>query len=274
MSNSETSVPQSTLAAPNNLHGARGVDTALGKVAQVTFLFWVMKIIATTLGETAGDFISMTLGLGYFVGLAITFVLLMIFLSLQISAARFHIVLFWVAIVATTTMGTEVSDLMDRTLGLGYVGGASLLAAGLAVTLGVWYLLKKDLGINPIVKTDTEILFWIAVIFSNSLGTAFGDALSDAVGLSYIEGALVTAAVMRRGAGAALYATRVNEILLFWIAFVFTRPFGATFGRFSHQTRCQRGLALSRLDASLVAVVLLAVVMFISSRRWFDKSRL
>lgn len=246
--------------------GERFPANTLSKVAEVTFLFWVMKIIATTLGETAGDTISMTLGLGYVTGLVITSVFLLGALSAQIRAARYHIVLFWLAIVATTTMGTEVSDMMDRTLGLGYIWGSAVLTAGLLATLAVWYHRKRDLGINSIVDTDTEIMFWVAVIFSNSLGTAFGDALVDVVGLSYIQGAFVTAGVI----GVVLvlhYATKVNEIALFWIAFIFTRPFGATFGDFLTKPIPKGGLELGRAQASAVALALLFVIIIIASRR-------
>jgi len=242
----------------------------LNKVAEVTLLFWIMKIIATTLGETAGDFISMTLGLGYTTGLAITSALLVAILAVQIRAPRFHIVVFWLAIVATTTAGTEVSDLMDRTLGLGYVGGSLVLVAGLALTLAVWYYRDGNLSVDPIVRRDAEVLFWIAVVFSNSLGTAFGDALVDVVGLSFVQGALATAGVI----GVVLmlhYATRFNRIALFWLAFIFTRPFGATFGDFLTKPLSLGGLHLGRMEASLVAVALLGVVMSVSSRRERDR---
>ncbi|MGB7755545.1 MAG: hypothetical protein WBL23_05735 [Salinisphaera sp.] len=241
-----------------------------GKVAEVTLLFWVLKIIATTLGETAGDALSMTLGLGYVTALVVTAVFLLAVLAVQISAERSRIALFWLAIVATTTMGTEVSDMMDRTLGLGYVWGSMILTAGLLTTLAVWYYRKRDLSIRGIVRTETEIMFWIAVIFSNSLGTAFGDALVDVVGLSYIQGALVTAGVI--GVVLALhYATRVNAIFLFWVAFIFTRPFGATFGDFLTKSISQGGLELGRLQASAVALVLMAVLMFFASGPWAQR---
>lgn len=244
---------------------ADGAD-ALNKVAEVTLFFWVMKIIATTLGETAGDFISMTLGLGYVTGLAITSALLLFVLTAQVRSARFHPALFWLAIVATTTAGTEVSDMMDRTLNLGYVAGSLVLTAGLLVTLAIWYLRDRDLSVEPIVRTDAEVMFWIAVVFSNSLGTAFGDALVDVVGLSYIQGALVTSGVI----GVVLilhYATNVNRIALFWVAFIFTRPFGATFGDFLTKSIPKGGLDLGRFQASAVALVLLATIMAFAHRR-------
>lgn len=248
----------------DSLARSEATDRTLNKVAEVTFAFWVMKIIATTLGETAGDFISMTLGLGYTMGLAITSAVLVAVLAMQIRAPRFHPVVFWLAIIATTTAGTEVSDLMDRTLGLGYVGGSLVLVAGLVLTLAVWYYRDGNLSVDPIVRRDAEIMFWIAVVFSNSLGTAFGDALVDVVGLSYIQGALVTAGVI----GMVLllhYATRLNRIALFWLAFIFTRPFGATFGDLLTKPLSLGGMDLGRMQASLVAVAVLGAVMFVSS---------
>ena len=234
------------------------------KVAQVTLAFWVMKILATTLGETAGDFISMTLNLGYYVGFAITFALLAVILTAQVRSERFHPALFWTAIVATTTAGTEVSDLMDRSLGLGYLWGSVILVAGLAATLAIWYKRHGSLEVYPIRDRRIEVLFWTAVVFSNSLGTAFGDFLVDNAGLSYINGALVTASVI--GVVVALhYFTRINEVLLFWIAFVFTRPFGATFGDFLTKPLDHGGLNLPREYASLITLGLLAAVLAIST---------
>jgi uncharacterized membrane-anchored protein len=224
-----------------------------------------MKILATTLGETAGDFLSMTLDLGYYVSLALTFGLLIIILIAQIRSRALHSVLFWTAIVATTTAGTEVSDMMDRSLGLGYVGGSILLSLGLAITLGVWWWRERDLRVYPLTRRDAEVMFWIAVVFSNSLGTAFGDFLTDNLGLSYIQGAMVTAGVI--GAVVLLhYATRLSHVLLFWIAFIFTRPFGATFGDLLTKPIDMGGLNLPRGEASAVTLALLAFVLFVSLR--------
>ena len=241
------------------------MNDIVSKVAKVTLVFWILKIIATTLGETAGDFIAQTLNLGYIVGLAITGSFLIVVLIAQVRSTSFHPALFWAAIVATTTAGTEVSDLMDRTLGFGYVLGSVILLVGLVATLSVWYVRQRDLKIYPIVKTNVEIMFWIAVIFSNSLGTAFGDALVDVVGLSYMQGAFVTAGVI----GIVLllhYLTDVSEVALFWIAFVFTRPFGATFGDFLTKPIAKGGLELGTLAASGVALVLLAGIIYFTSR--------
>ncbi len=251
------------------------------KVAAVTLAFWIMKILATTLGETFGDFISMTLlrdrlGIAEFYGpaLAITFFVLAVILWLQISSKTFHPLLFWSAIIATTTVGTEISDFMDRTLGLGYTLGSLVLVTALAITLAVWYYREGNLSIDPIVHKGAEIMFWLAVLFSNSLGTAFGDYLHDEAGLSFIQGALVTAGVI--GVVAALhYFTKLNSILLFWIAFVFTRPFGATFGDFLTKPLADGGLNIPREYASLITLAMLLTVLFVStslSRRNADET--
>ncbi len=236
----------------------------VSKVAEVTIYFWIAKVLATTLGETAGDYISMTLGLGYYAGLAITFAILAVILFFQIAWKGYHIALFWAAIIATTTAGTEISDFMDRSLGLGYLLGSLILVLGLLGTLAVWYRREGDLSIYPIVRKDAEIMFWIAVLFSNSLGTAFGDFLVDNAGLSFIEGALVTAGVILVVA-ALHYFTRLNHVLLFWVAFIFTRPFGATFGDLLTKPVADGGLNLPRGYASLITLGLLAAVLYAST---------
>ncbi len=235
------------------------------KVATVTLAFWIMKILATTLGETAGDFLSMTLNLGYYVSFAITFAALLVILFAQIRSERYHAALFWTAIVATTTAGTEVSDLMDRSLGLGYLWGSLILAGGLAATLAFWHRRRGYIRVYPVVRRDVEILFWVAVVFSNSLGTAFGDFLTEDLGLSYVQGALVTAGVIAVVL-ALHYLTRIDEVLLFWIAFIFTRPFGATFGDLLTKPTAKGGLSLPRGYASIVALGLLIVVLVVSER--------
>lgn len=241
------------------------VPQLISKIAKVTLAFWVMKILATTLGETTGDFISMTLGLGYDVGLAITFAALAVILFGQISGQRYHPILFWTSIIATTTAGTEVSDFMDRSLNLGYLGGSLLLVAGLCATLLIWYKRIGNLRVYPIERRETEVLFWIAVLFSNSLGTAFGDFLVDDIGLSFIQGAFVTAAVIMVIA-VLHYLKLFHDVLLFWIAFIFTRPFGATFGDFLTKPLSAGGLGLPREYASLITLLLLGAVLYISSK--------
>jgi uncharacterized membrane-anchored protein len=238
--------------------------STLNKVAAITLSFWVAKVIATTLGETAGDFLAHTLGLGYTLGLAITGALLIAVLITQIRSKTYHPAIFWAAIVATTTAGTEISDLMDRTLGLGYVGGSSVLFAGLLGTLAIWLFRKGSLSVDFIDDRETELFFWVAVLFSNSLGTAFGDAIVDVLGFSYMQGAMICSAVI----GVVLvlhYLTSVNTVLLFWAAFIFTRPFGATFGDMLSKPVAKGGLELGTLETSIVAAVLLIAVLVTSS---------
>lgn len=238
----------------------------VNKIAEVTISFWVMKIIATTLGETAGDFIAHTLALGYVIGLGVTGVFLLIALAYQIRATAYSPAAFWVAIIATTTAGTEVSDMMDRTLGLGYAGGALLLIIVLSASLMIWKRRIGGLSVSPITGGEQEIWFWVAVVASNSLGTAFGDFLVDNLGLSYLQGAFVTMAVI--GVVLALhYGKRMNETALFWAAFIFSRPFGATFGDFLTKPLDKGGLDLGTAQSSLISVALLTVLIIFTSRR-------
>ena len=162
------------------------------KVVEITLLFWIMKILATTLGETLGDMLSMTFNLCYLTSLLLTMAVFLVVLFSQLAVKRLYPVLFWLVVIGTTTVGTEISDFMDRTLGLGYMYGSLILSAGLFATLGLWYYKVKSLIVSPIYSFRVELFYWIAVLFSNSLGTAFGDYLSDDAGLSYGTGAMVT----------------------------------------------------------------------------------
>jgi uncharacterized membrane-anchored protein len=236
----------------------------LNKVAKITGFFWVMKVLATTLGEMLGDFFSMTLNLGYTIGLAITVVFLLIVLLIQLKVFKFIPPLYWLVIVGTTTVGTEISDLMDRTFGLGYELGSLILFIGLMIVLFVWHRTEKQIKIYPITETRVEVFYWVAILFSNSLGTAFGDYLSDNIGLSYLLGAAVTGALILIVI-LLHYFTKLNEILLFWIAFIFTRPFGATFGDFLTKPIAKGGLNFGRGVASLIAAALLCFFIFFSS---------
>ena len=243
---------------------------ALNKIAEVTIYFWIIKIIATTLGEMSGDMLAQTLNLGYVMGLLITGAFLVTVLIFQIRADRYHPALFWAAIVGTTMVGTEISDMMDRTFGLGYIWGSVILTIGLLATLAVWYKRDGDLSVDPIVRKDAEVTFWIAVLFSNSLGTAFGDFLVDVVNLSYVQGALVTMGVIATVL-VLHYTKALNDIALFWIAFVFTRPFGATFGDLLTKPTTKGGLDLGTYWASLVSLILIIGFVYLSHRH--DRSR-
>jgi uncharacterized membrane-anchored protein len=233
------------------------------KVAQITLIFWLMKIVATTLGETLGDFISMTLNLGYAIGIAVTLVFFLVILFTQLSLKKYIPIVFWMVIVGTTTLGTEISDFIDRSLHLGYTLGSLLLTSCLLLTLTLWFKKYKSLKVYPIHEKQKELYYWIAILFSNSLGTAFGDFLGDSLELSYLAGALVTGGVIVIVL-LLHYLTKINHIVLFWVAFVFTRPFGATFGDFLTKPLAKGGLNLGTLQSSLVSMFILAILLFIA----------
>ena len=238
----------------------------INKIAEITLLFWLMKIVATTLGETLGDFISMTLNLGYSTGIAITLVFFIVLLYIQLKTANYKPTAFWLVIIATTTFGTEISDFIDRSLNLGYTIGSLILLIGLLLTLFIWYKKYNNLTVSPIIENKKEIYFWIAVLFSNSLGTAFGDYLSDVIGFTYLQGALITATII---VFVVLlhYFTKLNEALLFWLAFVFTRPFGATFGDFLTKPITKGGLDLGTLQASIVSIIIMLFLIYFSHKK-------
>ena len=236
------------------------------KVAQITVLFWIMKVIATTLGETLGDFFSMTAGFGYLITLIAMLLFFIIALTVQLSVKKYIPVVYWLVIISTTTLGTEISDFMDRTLHLGYTIGSIILFVCLVATLISWKVKFKTLQVFPIENRNKEIFYWIAILFSNSLGTAFGDFLSDDLGLTYLMGALITALIIIVVI-LLHYFTRLNQVVLFWIAFVFTRPFGATFGDFLTKPVSKGGLDLGTLNASLTSIVLMAILIIFSHRK-------
>jgi uncharacterized membrane-anchored protein len=238
------------------------------KVAEITIYFWVLKIIATTLGETADDMFSMTLDMGYINSLFLTGAILLIIMFFQIRAEKFHSLLFWGAIVGTTTVGTEISDMMDRTFHFGYFFGSAVLISCLLTTLIIWYMKEQSLLVYPIKKRSKEIMFWIAVLSSNSLGTAFGDFLTDNLNLTYIMGALVTSSIIVIVL-LLHYATKINESVLFWIAFIFTRPFGANFGDLLTKPYNYGGLNLSRIDSTIVLLVLFSITLYMSQKRHY-----
>ena len=236
---------------------------SVNKIAEITLLFWLMKIVATTLGETLGDFISMTLNLGYLTGIAITLLFFVTLVYFQLKTKNYNPISFWLVIIATTTLGTEISDFIDRSLNLGYTVGSLILLSGLIVTLYLWYIKYRNLNVSPIIEKPKELYFWIAVLFSNSLGTAFGDYLGDIIGLSYLQGALITASIIIFVV-LLHYYTKMNEVLLFWLAFVFTRPFGATFGDFLTKPIAKGGLDLGTLKSSIVSMIIMFILIYYS----------
>ncbi len=238
----------------------------LNKVAPITVLFWLMKVVATTLGETLGDFIAQTLNLGYYIGLGITFVFFLVVLFFQLNVKKYIPAIYWLVIIGTTTLGTEISDFLDRSLNLGYAWGSLLLVICLGVSLFLWFKKYQNLEVYPITEKQKELYYWTAILFSNSLGTAFGDFLSDNIGLTYLQGAIVTGAIILIVI-LLHYYTKINAILLFWIAFVFTRPFGATFGDFLTKPLAKGGLDLGTLNASMVSIGIMAILIYFSHKQ-------
>ncbi|MGC4040907.1 MAG: hypothetical protein QM710_09050 [Flavobacterium sp.] len=245
-------------------------NKALSKVAKITVLFWLLKIIGTTLGETLGDYISMTLDLGYAIGIGITLLVFLTVLILQLYSRKHIPLLYWSVIIATTTLGTEISDFIDRSLHMGYASGTLLLAFCLGLTLLIWFKKYKNLEVFPIAERTKELYYWIAILFSNSLGTAFGDFLSDNLGLGYLYGAIITGSIILLVV-MLHYLTKINHILLFWIAFIFTRPFGATFGDFLTKPSAKGGLDFGRLTSSLIAMALMLLLIYLSKNKTKNK---
>jgi len=230
----------------------------MNKVAQVTVFFWIMKICATTLGETAGDLLSMTMNVGYPISSAILLGVFLITLFLQVMSKIFHPVLFWTVVLSTSTAGTTMSDFMDRTLGLGYVKGSLILFFCLLFVLATWRFSEKTLSVSNIQTTRAELFYWVAVLFSNTLGTALGDFLADDSGLGFSGGALLIGGLI----GLVVlftYFTRINRVVLFWIAFILTRPFGATFGDLLTKPMGKGGLNFGTIGSSLVLALLLII---------------
>jgi uncharacterized membrane-anchored protein len=245
---------------------SRTAKHALSKVPEVTLVFWFIKIIATTLGETGGDAVTMTLDLGYLVGTAIFATIFVIAVGAQIAAKRFHPFLYWAVIVATTTAGTTLADFFDRSLGIGYVGGSSILFALLMAVLGLWHWLLGSVSVNSVTSPRAELFYWATIMFSQTLGTALGDFLADDGGLGYAGGALAFGAALAAVA-AAYYLTNVSRTLLFWAAFILTRPLGATIGDFLDKAHAQGGLELSRVTASAVlALLIVGCILLIPQR--------
>ena len=238
----------------------------LSKVPEVTLVFWFVKILATTLGETGGDAVTMSMNLGYLVGTAIFASVFVVAVGAQIAARRFHPFLYWAVIIATTTAGTTLADFLDRSLGIGYVGGTSILLALLLATLGLWYRSLGSVSVSSIRSSRAEAFYWATIMFSQTLGTALGDWMADTTGLGYERGALVFAAALALVA-AAYYFSKLSHTLLFWAAFILTRPLGATVGDFLDKPLANGGLAMSRYVASAVlAVVIVGCIALLPQR--------
>jgi uncharacterized membrane-anchored protein len=228
----------------------------MNKVAEVTIFFWIMKICATTLGETAGDLLSITMNVGYAISSIILFSLFLVTLIAQLLSKNFHPVLYWSVILTTSTAGTTMSDYMDRTLGLGYATGSLILTTCLLVVLTIWHFSEKTLSVSNIQTVKVELFYWIAILFSNTLGTALGDFLADDSGLGFLGSAILIGGIISL-ITLASYVTRLNRIMLFWMAFVLTRPFGATFGDLLTKPLEKGGLGFGTIESSMILGVLL-----------------
>jgi uncharacterized membrane-anchored protein len=235
------------------------------KVPEVTLGFWVIKILATTLGETGGDTVSMTMDLGYLIGTAIFLSVLLLLVVFQIRAKAFHPFLYWSVIVASTTAGTTMADFATRSLGIGYTGGSLILFASLMAVLGLWYWSQGSVSVETVNTPKVEAFYWAAITFSQTLGTALGDWIAD-TGLGYEGGALVFAAGLAVTA-AVYYWTDLSRVLLFWIAFILTRPLGATLGDLLDKPLDHGGLALSRPIASaVIAAIMIGCILVFPQR--------
>jgi len=236
---------------------------SVSKVPEITLLFWVMKIIATTLGETGGDALSISANLGYLVSTGIFAVIFAVFVAGQMRAARFHPWLYWATIIATTTVGTTLADFADRSLGIGYTGGSALLLALLLASLFVWYRTLGTVAVDSVATPAAEAFYWVTIMFSQTLGTALGDWTADTAGLGYAGAAVIFGTALAVVA-ALFYWTRLSRTALFWAAFVLTRPLGAVVGDFLDKPIAKGGLNLDRYAASglLLAALVVLLVAF------------
>ena len=235
---------------------------APSKVPEVTLLFWMIKILATTLGETGGDAVSMSMDLGYLVGTAIFAVLFVAAVAVQVSAKKFHPAIYWVTIIASTTVGTTLADYADRSLGIGYAGGALLLFALLAASLFTWYRTLGTVDVGSVNSPLSETFYWVTIMFSQTLGTALGDWTADSAGFGYLGGAAIFGGLLAIVA-VLQFATRVSRTALFWAAFVLTRPLGAVVGDFLDKPASHGGLELGRFTASASLLVLIGLLVLV-----------
>jgi uncharacterized membrane-anchored protein len=247
-------------------HGRTANDEMLSKVPAVTLAFWIIKICATTVGETGGDALSMTLNLGYAVSSLIFLAFFVITLVFQVGAKRFHPLFYWAVVVATTTVGTTTSDYLDRTLGLGYVNSSILLSIAVVAILIVWRLTTGTIAVDRITTKPNEAFYWVTILISNTLGTALGDFTADDLGLGFMGGAAVFAVLIALVAAAHLF-TKAPKAVLFWAAYVLTRPLGATLGDTLTKPFDHGGLNLGRFASSGVILAVMVVLVWLTERR-------
>ena len=233
---------------------------------EVTLLFWIIKILATTLGETGGDAISMSMDLGYLISTGIFAIIFLIAVIVQVSAKKFHPLIYWTTIIATTTIGTTLADFADRSLHIGYAGGTTILFTLLMTSLFVWHRTLGSIAVNTVSSPKTEIFYWVTIMFSQTLGTALGDWTADTAGLGYRGGAIVFIAMLAIIA-VMNYRTRISQTALFWAAFILTRPLGAVVGDFLDKPISKGGLELSRYTASGIIFVIIMMLILIFPHR-------
>lgn len=241
------------------------------KVPEVVLLFWIIKILATTLGETGGDSLSMSFGLGYLASTFVFAALFVVMVFLQIRAEKFHPVLYWLTIIATTTVGTTLADYCDRSLGVGYAGGSSILFALLLLTLFMWHKILGSVSIHSITTWKAEAFYWLTIMFSQTLGTAFGDWLADSADFGYAKAGLVFGAMLAILTLMYFY-TKISRTSLFWSAFILTRPLGAVVGDFLDKPISHGGLELSRYGASAVLIVCIGILLLLFKQNAAEKS--
>jgi uncharacterized membrane-anchored protein len=241
-------------------------ENALSKVPEVTLIFWIVKILATTLGETGGDTLSMSMKLGYLESTGIFAAIFIAAVIVQILAKKFHPVIYWTTIIATTTVGTTLADFADRSLGIGYAGGTAILFGLLITSLMLWYRTLGSVAVDTVSSPKSEMFYWVTIMFSQTLGTALGDWTADTAGLGYEGGAVVFGAMLAVIAF-AYYRTKISHTVLFWAAFILTRPLGAVVGDFLDKPVIKGGLALSRYSASATLVLLIVLCIIIFSHK-------
>lgn len=257
----------------NIARSERGLS--LSKVPELTLIFWIVKILATTLGETGGDAVTMSWlgettpgasGLGYLIGTGIFGLIFIAVVLVQIKATKFHPVLYWLTIVATTTVGTTLADYCTRSLGIGYTGGSAILLTCVIASLAIWRLSTGSISIETVNTPKVEVFYWVTIMFSQTLGTALGDWVSDTIEFGYLGAAGIFGGLLALTA-IAYYFTRFSRAILFWIAFILTRPLGAVVGDFLDKPHDHGGLALSRYTASAALLVVIAVLIFVFPQR-------
>jgi uncharacterized membrane-anchored protein len=233
----------------------------LSKVPEITLVFWVIKILATTLGETGGDAVSMSMDLGYLLSTGIFAVIFLLAVMVQMVSKAFHPVTYWLTIIATTTVGTTLADFADRSLGIGYAGGSTILLCLLLGSLFAWYRTMGSIAVETVSSPKSEMFYWVTIMFSQTLGTALGDWVADTQGLGYAASAIIFAGLLSLIAW-AYYKTKISHTILFWSAFILTRPLGAVVGDFLDKPMSAGGLELSRYSATATLLLLISFFIF------------